>query len=186
MESSAVEEGFSFLDLEDCDEKDQQYLKTIIQPFGGDRISTNAKTNKPSETSEHILDTASRNSSKNSENSKVPITTGTQPNIIASEAVEKRVYSDGVGRERTVATNKQTLVASSEKETIVATQISTQVNLALSSRAQTRNQQHPPYQSPQHAKIRPIPQSLASPGITPYLADAQQVSQTLHFKFISI
>ena len=175
MEPS-VEGGFSFLDLEDCNEKDQQYLKTIIQPFGGDRTSTNSKTNKPSETSEQILDSGTRNSSKNSDNTKVSLTTGTQPNIIASQADEKRVYSDGAGRDRTLATNKQTLVASSEKETIVAAQISASVNLALSSRAQTRVQQHPPYQSPQHAKIRPIPQSLASPGIPPYLADTQQVS----------
>ena len=176
MEPSAVAEGFSFLDLEDCDEKDQQYLKTIIQPFGGGRISTNIKPKKPSDILEQIVDADTRNSSKNSDNTKVSTSSEKEPNVIASQSDEKRVYSDGVARDRSVSSSKQTMVTTSEKETIVTAQLNASVNVALSSRSQTRVQQHPPYQSPQHPKVRPIPQSVASPVITPYLPEAPQVS----------
>ena len=176
MEPSAVEEGFSFLDLEDCDEKDQQYLNTIIRPFGVGQASTSAKPNKPSDKSKQIVDADTRNSFKNSDNSKVSTTSDKEPNVIVAQSDEKRVYSDEAGRDRTLDTNKQNIVTTSEKETIVTAQLNASVNVALSSRSQTRVQQHPPYQSPQHSKVRPLPQNVGSPGITPYLPDAPQVS----------
>ena len=181
MEPSAVEEGFSFLDLEDCDEKDQQYLQTIIQPFGGGRTSTNVKSHQPSDQTEQFVDTGPRNSTKNSDNTKISPTGGKESNVIAPQADEKRVYSDAAGTDRSIATNKQGMVTTSEKETIVNAQIvaKASVNVAISSRAQTRVQPIPPNQSPQHAKIRPIPQNVASPGITPYLPDTQQVSNAV-------
>ena len=181
MEPSAVEEGFSFLDLEDCDEKDQQYLKTIIRPFGGGQASTSARPNKPSDKSKQIVDADTRHSFKNSDNSKVSTASEKEPNVIVSQSDEKRVYSDEAGRDRTVDTNKQNMVTTSEKETIVTAQLNASVNVALSSRSQTRVQQHPPYQSPQHPKVRPLPQNVGSPGITPYLPDAPQVSLYLMY-----
>ena len=179
MEPSAVEEGFSFLDLEDCDEKDQQYLKTIIKPFGDGRTSTIIKSNQPSDQTEQLVDIDPRNSSKNSDNTKISQTGGKESNVIAPQLDEKRGYSDGAGTNRSIVTDKQGMVTTSEKETIVNAQIvaKASVNVAISSRAQTRVQPIPPNQSPQHAKIRPIPQNVASPGITPYLPDAQQVSK---------
>ena len=176
MEPS-VEEGFSFLDLEDCDVEARQYLETIIDRSpasarGHENESNDFKPPDVNETSSGVIHSKNVSTTKLSERA---VSSSSYYPTDPKSSGERHVVLEGSPNDRNSVTSASR-VSTTERETIVATNYEASINVALSSRGSIRGiQQAPAFQTPTHMKIRPV-QQIAATGSSTYLpADASQV-----------
>ena len=182
MEPS-VEEGFSFLDLEDCDVEARNYLQTIIEQRGPPR------TTGP--TDPFVLNSPDRGGlagvnnprthAKNAPLTQLPETIGSasyQP-IESKSAERNQAQIDGTIQDRGI-TSSSTRNPTPGKGSI-ATNYVPHANMALSSRVPIRGGQQQPgnFQGPQPVKVKPIQQTPTSSAVSTYLASAPQVGSKL-------
>ena len=181
MEPS-VEEGFSFLDLEDCDVEARQYLETIIE-----RSPTSARghQNEPNDFKPSDVDeTSSGATTSGVIHSKNVSTTKLSERAVSSSSYyptdpkssgDRHVVLEGSPNDRNSVTSASR-VSTTERETIVATNYEASINVALSSRGSIRGiQQAPAFQTPTHMKVRPGQQTAATGSSTYLPGDASQV-----------
>lgn len=183
MEPS-VEEGFSFLDLEDCDAEARHYLQTILEQRGPSQTTglTDPFVIKPSDRGGLAGVINSGAHPKNAPLTQLPETTGSAPyQPTKSKSYEgDQVQIDSSIQDCGVESSNARIPAPG-KGTVAATNYAAPANIALSSRGPVRGgQQHTGnFQAPQHVKVKPIQQTPASSAVPTYLADGSQVGNKL-------
>ena len=189
MEPS-FEEGFSFLDLDDCDEEARSYLQTVIEKRGPPPSQTGMSVPVVQKPPEHMGLTEGSYSKIHSKDAPKDLETtrnaSRQPNA-SKFPIGEQLSTDGSIQDRSAPTRVLRLPTQA-KEINAAKKYTAPSSITPSSRVSERGGQQPSnsFQAPLSVKVKPIQQMPVSIAASTFLPSAQQVGNNRLFTIFII